>query len=58
MLENVIQIKSGKCWCECKNWKEYLCIKKDTSWKMLRLIKMNTNNQLKKKILKMVHVII
>ena len=38
--------------------KNIVCIKKDTSWKMLRLIKMNTNNQLKKKILKMVHVII
>ena len=30
--------------------KNIVCIKKDTSWKMLRLIKMNTNNQLKKKI--------
>ena len=30
--------------------KNIVCIKKDTSWKMLRLIKMNTNNQFKKKI--------
>ena len=32
IIENVIQIKSEKCRCECKNRKEHYVCKKDYIW--------------------------